>query len=197
MADIKETAKRFWEFLWYDDSVWSWLVNVILAFFLIKFLVYPGLGLLLGTGFPIVAVVSSSMEHPSSFDSWWDSQHEFYDQHNITKEQFRDYRFRNGFNKGDVMVLVGKKAEDIRVGDVIVFDIGRSDPIIHRTVEIRTVDGKYYFHTKGDHNSGSLNEEVNTPEDKLYGKAAIRIPFLGWVKIIFVSIIQSIAGAFN
>jgi len=195
--DLKETLKKTWQFLWYDDSVWSWIVNVVLAFVLIKFLVYPGLGLLLGTGYPIVAVVSSSMEHTSNFDSWWDSQHEFYDQLNITKEQFKDYRFTNGFNKGDVMVLVGKKAQDIKLGDVIVFDIGRSDPIIHRTVEIRTVDGKYYFHTKGDHNSGSLNEEVNTPEDKLYGKAVIRIPFLGWVKIIFVSTIQSIAGAFK
>ena len=69
------TWGKIWHFLWYEDSVASWLVNIVLAFVLIKFVLYPGLGLILGTQFPVVAVVSSSMEHhPSSFDGWWDWQ---------------------------------------------------------------------------------------------------------------------------
>ena len=48
---------KVWWFLWEDDSVWSWLANIVLAFVLIKFIVYPGLGLALQTSHPIVAVV--------------------------------------------------------------------------------------------------------------------------------------------
>ena len=55
--------KKTWHFIWEDDSVWSWIVNIILAIVLIKFIIYPGLGLVLGTSYPIVAVVSDSMEH--------------------------------------------------------------------------------------------------------------------------------------
>jgi signal peptidase I len=62
-AKLKKTAKRIWHFLWEEDSVWSWIVNIVLAFVLIKFIIYPGIGLLLGTGYPVVAVVSGSMEH--------------------------------------------------------------------------------------------------------------------------------------
>ncbi|MFA6089095.1 MAG: signal peptidase I [Candidatus Woesearchaeota archaeon] len=55
--------KRFWKFVWEDDSIWSWIVNIILAFVIIKFVLYPVLGLIFATSFPIVAVVSGSMEH--------------------------------------------------------------------------------------------------------------------------------------
>ena len=50
--------EKIWKFLWKDDSVWSWIVSIILAFLIVKFAIYPFLGLILGTGFPIVAVVS-------------------------------------------------------------------------------------------------------------------------------------------
>jgi signal peptidase I len=60
---IKKTAKKVWHFLWEEDSIASWIVNIILAFVLIKFVIYPGIGLLMGTSYPVVAVVSGSMEH--------------------------------------------------------------------------------------------------------------------------------------
>ena len=72
---VKKKPKSFWGkvwyLIWYEDSVASWIVNVILAFLIIKFLIYPGLGLLFGTNLPIVAVVSESMQHEGSFDEWW------------------------------------------------------------------------------------------------------------------------------
>lgn len=61
--DWKTALKKSWHFIWHDDSIWSWIANVVIAFVLIKFIVYPLLGLLLGTGLPVVAVVSGSMEH--------------------------------------------------------------------------------------------------------------------------------------
>ena len=63
--------KKIWDFIWHDDSFASWIVNVLIAFVVVKFLIYPGLGYILDTPFPIVAVVSGSMEHSSSLDKWW------------------------------------------------------------------------------------------------------------------------------
>jgi len=59
----KEILKKTWNFIWNDDSIYSWLVNIVLAFVIIKFMIYPFLGLVLGTTHPIVAVVSESMDH--------------------------------------------------------------------------------------------------------------------------------------
>jgi signal peptidase I len=61
--ELKKLWKKVWYFVWEDNSVWSWIVNIILAFVLIKFVVYPGLGFVLTTSHPVVAVVSGSMEH--------------------------------------------------------------------------------------------------------------------------------------
>ena len=60
---MKEHLKKTWNFFWNDESIWSWLANIIVAFLVIRFLVYPLLGVILGTGYPIVAVISESMEH--------------------------------------------------------------------------------------------------------------------------------------
>ena len=96
---LKHYSRKTWKFFWDDDSIWSWLTNIVVAFLVIRFLVYPLLGVLLGTSFPIVAVVSESMEHslgpkgdlcgklyedfPESFDNYWQSCGQWYEQHNI------------------------------------------------------------------------------------------------------------------
>lgn len=196
---IKKTGSslyKFWYFVWNGEGILSWVTCFVLAYILIKFAVYPLLGVILGNPYPIVAVVSGSMEHDGSFDSWWSSQcnseikqSDLYSQINIDKQKFLEYQFKNGFNKGDLMVLIGDETPE--VGEVIVFDMpGRSYPIIHRVVEVKE-DGKFYK-TKGDHNCGSDPLEKNISRDKLYGKAALRIPYLGWLKIGFVELINKI-----
>ncbi len=183
---LKQYWKRVWRFIWEDDSIWSWIVNVILAFLIIKFLVYPGLGLALGTTHPVVAVVSGSMEHDGSFDNWWGRQQGLYAGTGITKEQFREFGFSNGFSKGDIIILRKPGVDKLRIGDVLVFQTSRPDPIIHRIVKIENTDGKYYFTTKGDHNFGSLEEELRISEDRVIGKGVFRLPWFGWIKIGFV-----------
>jgi hypothetical protein len=84
---IKSLFKKIWHFLWEEDSAWSWIANIAIAFLVIRFIFYPLLGLVLGTSYPIVAVVSESMEHglhrgvlcgdsyrnwKDSFDNYWD-----------------------------------------------------------------------------------------------------------------------------
>lgn len=194
--------RKLWWFIWEDNSVWSWIVNIILAFLIIKFLVYPGLGLVLGTNYPIVAVVSGSMEHRNrAFDDWWVSPNpsccangdckspaELYQNVNLSDAKFRTFKFPNGFNKGDLMVLMGPK--DIKQGDVVVFGAnGFADPIIHRVMDINgTVT------TRGDNNCNTAQFEREIPQEAIVGKAALRIPLLGWIKIFAVQILQVIAG---
>jgi len=206
--ELKKILKKIWYFIWESNSIWSWIVNIILAFVIIKFLVYPGLGLVLGTSHPVVAVVSSSMEHDSDFDRWWNSfpaacngrvcaQGEYYsDYFNITKEQFLEFKFKNGFDKGDIIILIGNSPEEINVGDVIVFRNKKPDPIIHRIIKKWEEDGIYYFQTKGDHNSKSVEslllDETKISEDKIIGRAVFRIPYLGWIKIGFAEILKII-----
>ena len=191
---FKKLLKKTWWFIWEDDSIWSWLVNIILAFVLIKFIVYPGLGFLLSTSYPIVAVVSGSMEHDGSFDNWWGVHEKWYMDNGVSREEFVEFDFKNGFNKGDIMILYGKKAVDVEVGDVMVFRSARPDPIIHRVVEKREDEGEYYFQTKGDHNADSIKssslDETNISEERLLGKAVVRIPLLGYIKIWFVELIN-------
>ncbi|MBW3003430.1 signal peptidase I [Candidatus Woesearchaeota archaeon] len=196
------TLGKIWYFIWEEDSVWSWVVNIILAFVIIKFLVYPGLGLALGTQHPIVAVVSGSMEHDGSFDEWWASpamcdnlrcsQEDWYSNAGISKDEFREFHFRNGFNIGDIIVLRGKEPKDLNVGDVLVFDINKPVPIIHRTVDIWQENEDYYFATKGDHNADTIDQitEDRINEKQIIGKAWFRIPWLGYVKIWFVKGLQ-------
>jgi signal peptidase I len=204
----KTTLGKIWYFIWEDDSALSWIVNIILAIVLIKFVIYPGLGLLLGTGFPIVAVVSDSMEHEDiarqntiSFDSWWQIHADFYNSKNVTISEFKKFPFKNGFNKGDLMVLVGTSPEKTSIGDVIVFMAGRPDPIIHRVVEIKIIEGVYVYETKGDNNQKQIEsywlDEKKVTENLIVGKAVLRIPYFGWVKIAAVEIFQGMINVFR
>jgi len=198
----KGFLKKVWYFIWEDDSIWSWLLNILLAFLIIKFLVYPGLGLVMGTNHPIVAVVSGSMEHDGNFEEWWMSnalcnnarcsQEQWYSMYDIDKTEFLTYKFKNGFNIGDIMFLKGKEPKDIKNGDVLVFDVNIGVPIIHRVIDVRDVNGKYYYTTKGDHNPGLFEQigEANISEDQVIGVAVFKVPWLGYVKIWFMEILK-------
>ncbi len=208
----KNIWRRIWYFIWEDDSVWSWIVNVILAFVLIKFIVYPGLGLLLGTQFPIVAVISESMDHSpagnsicghavddtykSNLDGFWSACGSWYESRNISKSEFSTYRLSNGFKRGDIIFLYGKKPEDIKRGAIIVFSAAnvnrKPDPIIHRVVAVDYETNT--FTTKGDHNPSSIKDstiaEHAIGEERILGVALFKVPYLGYVKIIAVEVIQ-------
>jgi len=83
------------------------------------------------------------------------------------------------YNKGDMIIVVGDK--NLSIGDVVVFDSpARSYPIIHRVYNI-TEDGKIL--TKGDNNRSV--DPWKTDLSLVHGKSVLRIPLLGWVKIIF------------
>jgi signal peptidase I len=194
MRKKKTVLNKTWKFLWHDDSLISWIISLVLAFIIVKFIIYPGLGLALGgTSHPVVAVVSGSMEHNgANFDSWWEDNKEWYTSNGINKEDFSDYIFRNGFNKGDIIVLYGSKSEDIKIGDVVVFQSNSHYPIIHRVVDRWSEDDEIYLKTKGDNNRNSYPEldETMISEDRVIGKSISRIPLLGWIKIGFTELLR-------
>lgn len=185
--------QKFWQFLWHEDSLLSWIVNLLLAFVLVKWVIYPLIGLLFSTSYPIVAVVSGSMEHNGlSFDAWWE-RNPWYQEQDISKEAFADYSFHNGFNKGDIMILKGIQPKSIKRGDVIVYEHPTySNPIIHRIVDIRTNDGELLFTTKGDNNHVPDQQPVRPQQIQRTGKAILRIPYLGWIKIAFAQLLGGI-----
>jgi signal peptidase I len=210
------TWGKIWHFIWYEDSVASWLVNIVLAFVIIKFLFYPSVGFFLNTSLPVVAVVSGSMEHRSAemcsdvnadrscnryvqaicgqvvpanggytLDQFWQLCGSWYEEKNITKAAFNDFSYTSGFNRGDVMVIYGKKT--VSVGDVIVFTSGDGIPIIHRVVAVSNVSGVVTYQTKGDHNSDSisfgLRSELAISPDAYIGTAVFKIPWIGYLKL--------------
>jgi signal peptidase I len=187
---------KIWFFIWHDNSAASWIVNIILAYLIIKFIVYPGLGLIFGTNYPIVAVVSNSMQHNGvPFDQWWAANEDYYLELNITKAEFETYPFENGFNRGDIMILFGKKPEDIKIGEIIVFQSKKPYPIIHRVIS-KTNMSMWVFQTKGDNNKAQIRDseldETRILEKQILGRAAVRIPWLGYVKIWAVDLLNSI-----
>jgi len=223
---MKQLLKKIWHFLWEEDSVWSWIANIVIAFLIIRFIFYPVLGVVLGTSYPIVAVVSESMEHglhrgvlcgqsfrdwKDSFRNYWEVCGGWYESKSITSEQFRSFPFRDGFDKGDVIILWRATNENVEVGDILVFQGNRPQPIIHRVVhswqeeaagveELGEKEGaeeerksNRYYQTKGDHNSNSIEGEfgeTRISEERIIGKGVVRIPYLGWIKILFVEALR-------
>jgi signal peptidase I len=221
---MKANLKNAWNFFWHSDSVWSWIANIIVAFLLIRFIIYPILGLVLGTGFPIVAVISESMEHgtspvciekenglcikysdqyyqlcgdqftdfKNSFNNYWEICGEWYENNQISKEQFQNFPFKSGFDKGDVIILWRANSKNLETGDILVFQGKAPQPIIHRVVKIWQEDEKYFYQTKGDHNPDSYPEilEDKIGEERVLGKGLFKIPYLGWIKILFVDAVR-------
>ena len=155
------------------------------------------------TDYPLIVIVSESMGHglddgrlcgnyykdyTESLDNYWKTCGNWYEEHGILKEEFKFFPFPNGFNKGDLLIVEGAESDEINVGEVIVFIADRPQPIPHRVVNKLEVDGKIYYQTKGDHNGGTLGAENKISEDQILGKITFRIPYLGWVKIIFVQL---------
>jgi signal peptidase I len=184
-----QKVKKVYKYVFEENTALSWIASIIVAFVVVKFIFYPLLSLILGTGLPLVAVISPSMDHNGmDFDSWWEENKEWYEERGIYKEEFQEYGLKNGFNKGDVIVLRG--AKKVERGDTVVYlneytDLLGSYPVIHRVTFINDTDNS--MEVKGDNNDRPDQWAVN--EDELQGKAFFKIPYIGWLKIWFAEIV--------
>ncbi len=241
----KNPLVRFWNYLWYDDSLLSYVLNFVLAFIFIKFIFFPALGFALNTDYPVVAIVSGSMEHkfaPKSdsygrtlvnpdntityslcddsyitenkfidFDNnvdlneFWEVCGNYYETNfDLTKDDFGDFPHKKGLNIGDVMILYGKKPENVQVGDILVFKPQNDQffrnygPVIHRVVDKWEENSTIYFQTKGDHNSESFNNfENKISENDIFGVGVIKIPYIGYAKLLLTRFMLEITELRN
>ena len=158
-------------------------IKYIILGIVLAVLINKGLGLVLGTDLPVVAVLSESMSHDATTP---ERHYQFLeDNYNYSSQTIDSWPLKGGFNKGDVLVVKGLNGAQPSIGDVIVYNRkGLSVPIVHRVVEIK--GGQ--LTTKGDHNPIPDYWSV----EKIRGKAILRIPFLGWPKVILNSLIGAI-----
>ena len=176
--EIKINIKKAWDWIWHSDSIWSWVVALALIYIIVKFIFFPGLSLVFGTSLPLAGVESSSMDHQIvkddyrrltlcgniysetdkhyiNFDEYWEICGDWYENKNISREQFSKFPLKDGFRKGDVIVVWGRFKP--KIGDIIIFKPNPEStaprPIIHRIISI---NGNGVIQTKGDHNEKQL-----------------------------------------
>lgn len=77
-------------------------------------------------------------------------------------------------------VVMVKPADIYKIGDIITFgEMSKTKtPITHRVIEMRAVEGKYLYTTKGDANNAPDQNEVN--QDKVIGRVLFDIPYVGY-----------------
>ena len=219
MSEFFRNAKKFWNWVWNSNSFLSWVVALILIFVFVKLIFFPLLSLLFGTVLPLAGVESSSMVHQIvddgfgynlcgksyeerkyvNFDKYWEICGGWYEEHDIDKQEFYDFPLKNGFAKGDIIIIWGRFTP--KVGDIIIFEANEDSsaprPIIHRIVSINN-----RICSKGDHNSEQLRkgnnifntDETNITREQIVGKAVLKIPYLGWPKIWLVELLRFIFG---
>ena len=182
--------KKFYKFL-QEDSWQSWIVSLILIVIFIKLIFFPGLSLITQSPLPLVVVESCSMYHQTNnIENWWNSNGPWYKDKNISQENFSKFSFKNGLNKGDIILLTNYN--EPKIGEIVIFQPNSGstakNPIIHRVV----VSGDTY-ETKGDNNpfqfDGANNNqnlsEIDITSSQILGKSLIKIPLIGWLKLIF------------
>ena len=163
------------------------IIGGIFAHQIVTLIVYPTLGRIFNTNYPIVNFVSESMGHNSNFDDWWNSNGKWYTDNGISKELFINFPLQNGVNRGDLAIIEGAEPDKIQMGDVIIFWSGKKEPIPHRVIKKWIEGNETYFGTKGDHNPGQIKtetlDETKINSNQIIGKVVFRIPYLGYPKI--------------
>lgn len=210
--------RSFMNYVFRGEDFMSHILYFVILFILFKYLLIPAIGFLMGTTYPLTAIVSASMEHDLqgefvcgndftySNQNYWDICGDYYETNlDISQNQFSLFPYVNGMYRGDVIIVYGRPAKLIEVGDVVLFkgqdkvllENGEEEslfflnygPIIHRVVEKSYENETYYFTTKGDNNPAIMQKEVNIPQDDILGVAVLRIPYLGLINYYFYNYI--------
>jgi len=173
--EIKE-FKRNWKKLtegWFGYVFYA-ILGVVLAL-----IVNQSLAFALSTDLPVVAVVTSSMQHDDPKVIEMNHYRWLEKKFGYNRSYIDSWPLPNGFSVGDLPVVQG--ADDYEVGDVIVYSIpGQKVPIIHRIIK-KNPDGT--FMTKGDRNPDMLSFEYRVKKEQIHGKVIFVIPKLGYLRV--------------
>lgn len=84
------------------------------------------------------------------------------------------------YNIGDLIVVKHVKQDEIKIDDVITFDVGNDrDTISHRVIDTKEQDGNIQYQTKGDNNNAPDTELVDY--DQIQGKVIFKISKFGMI----------------
>lgn len=130
-----------------------------------------------------------------SFDEYWKICGNFYENRNISKEKFSNFPIKNGFSRGDLLIIMG--TDNYSVGDVVVYHLENLnsdeemckrfkifikqrgiDRVVHRIIAVE--NGEYIV--KGDHNE--IADQCRLKKEQFLGKVIFVIPKIGYLKII-------------
>ncbi|MCX8168791.1 MAG: signal peptidase I [Candidatus Methanomethylicia archaeon] len=88
-------------------------------------------------------------------------------------------------NIGDIIVIRGVRTEDLKVGDIIVFNPPKpyynGIPWVHRIISIQSIGGEKYFRTKGDANL--YPDPFTLTKENIIGIVIWKIPYLGLISL--------------
>ena len=187
---MKNLFSEFWNLLWKDESMKGWIFSIVFIFIFIKFIFFPVLGLATGTQIPLAIVESCSMYHSgnlfANFGAWWTRHDTKYTAWGINEMEFKNFPLENGFNKGDILLVTHADPAKLKVGDIIIYNAGIANPVIHRIMNITETPQGPVFSTEGDNNNGQLSFENGIRPDQILGKAQLKlVPYAGWIKLIF------------
>lgn len=79
-------------------------------------------------------------------------------------------------NKGDAVIFEKYNNEEIKEGQVIIFNYNGIQTI-HRVVDIQKVNGEYRYYTKGDANK--RNDEEYRKEEDIYALVKLKVKYIG------------------
>ena len=91
--------------------------------------------------------------------------------------------------QGDLLVLKGIPAQDIKLGDVVVYRrTVNSMLIVHRVVAIKTISGELYFTTQGDNRQTNPSPDYpDVPAEDVVGTVTYHVAALGNVVLALQS----------
>ncbi|MHA1214906.1 MAG: signal peptidase I [Candidatus Hodarchaeales archaeon] len=93
--------------------------------------------------------------------------------------------------RGDILLVRNVSPEDIKIGDVIVFQRTNDSsdiPVVHRVIAKWEINGEFVFKTNGDNNI--VPDYWKVYGQNIKGVVVFRIPHIGW----FLIVVQSTAG---
>ncbi len=92
-------------------------------------------------------------------------------------------------NQGDVVLVGPVNPGDVKVGDIVMYQMSNKERVLHRVVEITTGDdGSREFVFKGDNNN--VRDPFAVRDSQLIGRYLGRVPRAGWLAIKFNELLQ-------
>ncbi len=167
-----------WKKLWKNEYFQTALTIVFIV--LVVFGFWFGSQAVLNTNYPMLAVVSGSMDTVQGSPPW-------------------SHPFAHTLHRGDLIIIQGVNPSSLNANypnsDIIVYHRpGNGELIVHRIVKETLINGKLYFYTKGDGNplvtwpspvpDGNYDPWSPISQDLVVGKVVMHIPWIGYAALL-------------